>query len=174
MNLRLLLFCVSPSLHLLACTGVESPPAKAPEEAHVSLVAAASIATEPPAEPDWTGNYNASWVAPGTSGVSGVKVYVDYHILLKRSARGLVAYVSADGWQTMMRLVGDATPSADGRELAVRFADCGADDMYQCSSFHKGDLLFSIVRRAEGAAILALSTNMTPDLARRDLPLTKD
>ena len=173
MNLRLL--SLSLAALLVACTKTASPPSKAPDEARVAVIAAKPIETLPAPEYDWTGNYNAHWSAgpPPPDATSGVTVYRGYQILVKRARTGLVAYVSADGWQTMMRLVGEATPSADNRELAVRFAECGAEDMFQCNTFHKGDLLFSIVRKDE-AIVLALSTSMTPDLARHDLPLTKD
>ncbi len=103
-----------------------------------------------PAEsaPGWAGRYKAAWASPGKAG--GVTPVVEYDVAVKGAGARFDVTVAADGFQTSKRMTGEGAPSVDGRELTVRFVACGADDMFQCRGYAKGDALFSLRREGQG------------------------
>lgn len=142
MNRRILYVALFTSV---ACG---KPPATSPRAANAELER-------------WGGHYNAELDLGKTAG--GTPILVSYDVEAKPAGDRFDVAIAAQGFQTYIRMTAEGTPSADGRELIVRFAACGAEDMFKCKDYLKGDTLFSL--RREGNKIWLLFAKMdAPDL----------
>lgn len=130
---------------LVACG---NPPATSPRAANADLGR-------------WGGHYKAGLDLGKTAG--GTPILVSYDVEAKPAGERFDVAIAAQGFQTYIRMTGEGAPSADGRELVVRFAACGAEDMFECKGYLPGDTLFSL--RREGKKTWLLFAKMdAPDL----------
>jgi Family of unknown function (DUF5991) len=149
---------------LNACCDSSSPSAPSPAThgpaATAPSAATPVTATAPEGAEAWAGRYSASWVSGGKAG--DATPVVSYDVTVRRVGERYDVAVSADGFQTMKRMKGEGAVSTDGRELAVRFASCEPDDMFQCNGYAKGDTLFTL-RRDSKALWLRFGKMTSPD-----------
>jgi Family of unknown function (DUF5991) len=149
---------------LNACCDSSSPsaPSTATHDPAATAPSATTpmTATAPEGAEAWAGRYSASWVSGGKAG--DATPVVSYDVTVRRVGERYDVAVSADGFQTMKRMKGEGAVSTDGRELAVRFASCEPDDMFQCNGYAKGDTLFTL-RRESKALWLRFGKMTSPD-----------
>jgi hypothetical protein len=112
------------------------------------------------AGPSWGGTYVASF------GVTGQPVAYD----VKVSSDSKKVDISADGFQTMIRMTGEGRPS--GSDLAVHFVACGAEDQWHCKGIAPGDRLF-VIKHAGSDYTFALDKMEAPDLKTKVLAAKK-
>lgn len=143
-------------LVLNACCDSSSPAppvpgASAPAATAPTAATPAATAMAPEGAEAWAGKYSASWVSGGKAG--NATPVVSYDVTVRRVGERYDVAVGADGFQTMTRMKGEGAVSTDGRELAVRFASCEPDDMFQCNGYAKGDTLFTLRREGRGLSL---------------------
>lgn len=98
----------------------------------------------------WAGKYQGFW-SSGSTDPKTPQAFASYALTVSEAADRYRVDVDADGTQTMTRMVGDGTGSSTS--LPITFAECKKDDMFQCSSYKLGDVLFTLVRK-DGAILL--------------------
>jgi hypothetical protein len=161
-------------LVLNACCDSSSPSAPSPATRAPAVttpsVASPATATAPEGAEAWAGKYSASWVSGGKAG--DATPVVSYDVTVRRADERYDVAVSADGFQTMKRMKGEGAVSTDGRELAVRFASCEPDDMFQCRGYAKGDTLFTL-RRESKALWLRFGKMTSPDEVAKQVEAKK-
>jgi hypothetical protein len=107
----------------------------------------------------WTGDFDGGQTAGGSGILVGYGVKV----------QGTTVTFSADGFQTEMRMNGRG--AAEGQDLVVAFDSCGADDLFQCPGFIKGDTLFTMHREGTKTS-LVFDKMAAPDEATKSIPIS--
>lgn len=139
---------------LVACDKPSGTSPPASTSAATSALAPTPAASA--AGPSWGGNYVASFGGAGQD--------VSYEA--KVSADAKKVDVTADGFQTMIRMTGEGRPS--GSDLAVHFVQCGAEDQWKCKGIAKGDRLFVLKRTGQDYSFV-LDKMEAPDLKTKVL-----
>ena len=100
------------------------------------------VAASAAAQKDWVGHY--SFDEDGGKNAGGTVIFIVHQLTVMETDDGLIAHLESNGYQTSKDL--NCKAKANGNKLEIYFDSYGENNVFE--SYNKGDLLFTLERRA--------------------------